>query len=163
MSAAVESLLLLLLAALLVWAGVADWRRYVIPNRISLAVALLAPAHWLAGGGAAWPWALAAGAGLFALGTLLFARGILGGGDVKLLAALALWPPPGELVGLLFVIALAGALLAAATATYLRFLRPWPAGDLAPDAASAQRLRASVPYALAIAAGGLWYVVRAMS
>ena len=74
-----------------------DLRRLVISNRLILALCVLwpfylaiAPNLSLASGG------LAAGcaAAVFAVGALLFARGLIGGGDVKLLAVATLWAGP---------------------------------------------------------------------
>ena len=73
---------------------------------------------------------------VLALCAALFAARMLGGGDAKLLAALALWVPPAAFAELLLVMALAGGLLAGAMLV--------------------TRRRVSVPYGIAIAAGGLW-------
>src|SRR5690606_25919442 len=42
-----DVLLIQALAALLVWAAISDLRRFVIPNRVSLSIALLYPAYVL--------------------------------------------------------------------------------------------------------------------
>ena len=137
--------LLALLAIALLAAGVGDWRRRLISNRLNGAIAAGAPLFWLACGTAPWP-GMAVQLGLavlvLAVCAALFAARMLGGGDAKLLAALALWVPPAAFAQLLLVMALAGGLLAGAMlATRWR---------MAPGAP------ASVPYGIAIAAGGLW-------
>src|SRR5690242_2681808 len=79
-------------------AALHDLRFYLIPNRFCAAIA--ASFGLFAAGGlpaAEIGAVLAAGIGLFAAGAILFARGLLGGGDVKLLAAVALWAPPARL------------------------------------------------------------------
>lgn len=78
-------------------AMVTDLRRMRIPNWLTGAMALL----FLPAGLATLPldafaWRLAAGAGVLALGFALFATGRMGGGDVKLLAAGALWVPAAQ-------------------------------------------------------------------
>jgi prepilin peptidase CpaA len=140
-SPATYGLLALLAIALLV-AAVGDWRHRLIRNRLNVIIALGAPLFWLAGGLSLWPGVAAQLA--LALVVLmvcagLFAIRVLGGGDAKLLAALALWVPPHLFPNVLLVMALAGGLLAAAL---LAGRRPGMA--------------ASVPYGIAIAAGGLW-------
>jgi prepilin peptidase CpaA len=91
-------------------------------------------------------------AAVFALGALAFAVGVLGGGDVKLLAAASLFAGPALMVDFLMVTALAGGLLGLATFAGARIGPAAPGGD---DSASA-RLRGGLPYGPAIAAGGLW-------
>ena len=97
---------------------------------------------------------LAAGCAVavFAIGALGFAVGVLGGGDVKLLAASSLFAGPALLPEFLMVTALAGGVLGLAT---LAGARIGPAAS-AGDASVAGRLRGGLPYGPAIAAGGLW-------
>ncbi|GGO94651.1 prepilin peptidase [Stakelama pacifica] len=106
--------LLALLVALLLWAGVEDVRRREIANWKNAVIALLAPLWWVALGLPLWP----AMAIQFALGVvvlllfgLAFALGQMGGGDVKLLAALALWLPLRPLISMLVLMALIGGVL----------------------------------------------------
>ena len=102
---------------------------------------------------------IAAGA-VFLGGALCWWRGWLGGGDVKLLAAVALAVPPHAVPGLLAATAMAGAVLALVYLTTRRWLRPSygarPMGLLA-RAARAERWRLArggpLPYAVAIALG----------
>jgi prepilin peptidase CpaA len=88
--------LLGILALLLVVAAVVDARTYTISNRLNLAVALLAPAFWWSTGLPPGSAAIQVGvaAGVFALLAVAFYIGMMGGGDVKLAAALALWFSP---------------------------------------------------------------------
>lgn len=93
---------------------------------------------------------------LFALvlgiGTLLFARGWMGGGDVKLLAACALWFDLGQGWKMLVAVAIAGG-LESLLVMLLRLL-PWPE-PLRRRIAWLQRGEA-LPYGVAIAAGMVW-------
>ncbi len=85
-----------LLALLLVSAGIEDARTRNIANWKNAAVALLAPAWWWASGYALWPdvgLQLLLATVVFALFVGAFAIGQMGGGDVKLIGALALWLP----------------------------------------------------------------------
>lgn len=102
------------LGLLLLSAGVEDVRTREIANWKNAAIALLAPAWWWAAGIGLWPGAavqvaLALGAlGLFAVA---FRFGWMGGGDVKLIAALALWLPVAPLAWMLIVMSVIGGAL----------------------------------------------------
>jgi prepilin peptidase CpaA len=96
-NATLTDLLLAGLGAILVIAAVVDLRTYTISNRLTLAVALLAPIYWASVALSPWPGIavqLAGGAIVFGLLAGAFYTGMMGGGDVKLAAALALWLPP---------------------------------------------------------------------
>ena len=89
-------LLLVALAATLVVAAVIDVRTFTISNRLSAAVALGAPLYWLSISLAPWPGMaahVAAAVVVFLLLAGAFYAGMMGGGDVKLAAALSLWFP----------------------------------------------------------------------
>lgn len=106
--------LLGLLAIALLFAAVTDIRRREIDNWLNLAIALAAPAFWWATSLSLWPdVALHLGVALaaFAVAAGLFAIGQMGGGDVKLIAALALWFPPALFLHMLIVMALIGYVL----------------------------------------------------
>jgi len=136
-----------MLAGLLLWAVWGDIRARIIPNRLNAAVALLAPAWWWAHSFSAWPEvaiALAGAALVFALFATAFAFGMMGGGDVKLLTALALWFPGVALLQLLMVMALAGGIVTLAV--------------LALHAARHRPGRPEIPYGVAIAVAGLWAI-----
>jgi len=138
-------LLAILLALLLIVAAWGDIRTRTIPNALNAAIALLAPFWWWAHGLALWPdVAMAAGGALivFALFAGLFALGAMGGGDVKLLGALALWFAGIPLLRLLVVMAIAGGAVTLATLLVHR-LRRSPG-------------RPEIPYGVAIALAGLW-------
>jgi prepilin peptidase CpaA len=99
---------------------------------------------------------------MLALGTVLFAVNVMGGGDTKLLAAVALWAGPELAPSFLFATALAGAAIALAWLSPIRRLMPVaPIHDAMPPAAPVgptgwrSRLRQPVPYGIAIALGGL--------
>lgn len=134
-----------LLAALLIAAAVFDLRARIIPNRLNLAIALLAPLGWWAAGLSPWPdIALQVGVAVavFAAFTLLFALGGMGGGDVKMIGALALWIRWDLLLSLLMVMAIVGGVIAAAMLLRRRLS----------DAPQNPEL----PYGVAIAVAGLW-------
>lgn len=106
--------LLALLAIALLFAACTDLKRRQIDNWLNAAIALAAPLFWWAGGLALWPdIALHLGVALaaFALAASLFAIGQMGGGDVKLIAALALWFPPPVFLHMLIIMAVLGYVL----------------------------------------------------
>jgi Flp pilus assembly protein protease CpaA len=106
--------LLSALGLLLVSAGIEDARSRNIANWKNAAIALLAPLWWWANGLALWPDVavqLGLAALVFSLFVGAFAIGQMGGGDVKLLGALALWLPVQPLVGMLVLMSLIGGAL----------------------------------------------------
>lgn len=108
------SILLIALGLLLVSAGIQDARTREIANWKNAAIALLAPAWWWANGLALWPdlgMQLAVAAIVFAFFAAAFAVGQMGGGDVKMIGALALWLPFQALIWMLILMSLIGGLL----------------------------------------------------
>jgi prepilin peptidase CpaA len=99
------------LAIALAIAALTDLKRRHIDNWLNGAIALAAPLYWWASGLSLWPGvAIQIGMTLIVLFgfALIFARGGMGGGDVKLLAALALWLPPLVLFSVIFLTSLVG-------------------------------------------------------
>ena len=99
------------LAIALVWVIVTDLKSRTISNRLTMTVALGAPLYWLSIGLPLWPGvALQVGlaVAVFAVCCILFAIRQMGGGDVKLLTALALWVPPSQFTLLLIAMAMLG-------------------------------------------------------
>lgn len=107
-------ILLGLLVLILVSAGIEDARIREIANWKNAAIALLAVPWWFAMGLNPWPdMALQLGIalGVFALFATAFHFGMMGGGDVKMIAALALWFPFDKLVSLIVIMSLVGGAL----------------------------------------------------
>jgi prepilin peptidase CpaA len=141
---AFTEILLVGLAAVLVVAAVIDVRTFTISNRLNLTVALCAPLYWLSMALSPWPEVaiqLAAGAGVFLLLAGAFYAGMMGGGDVKLAAALALWFSPAATVKFLILMSLAGGVLTVIVVAWHRAKR--------------REGRPEIPYGVAIAIGGL--------
>jgi prepilin peptidase CpaA len=141
------TLLVGLLALLLVAAAISDLRSRSIANWLNAAIALGAIPFWFAIGLDPWP-AMAIQLGLalatFALFAIFFALGAMGGGDVKMIAALALWLPAGLLIDVLMIMAVAGGLLTVVVWLWHK-ARGTPLGD-------------GVPYGVAIAIAGIWAI-----
>jgi len=143
-AASFEMALLALLALLLLAAAAIDVRTFTISNRLNLAVALLAPLYWWSVALPLWPDAaiqVAVAIAVFALLAAAFFAGMMGGGDVKLAAALALWFSPPSTLRFLLIMSIAGGLLTVALLIAHR-LRGRPG-------------RPEIPYGVAIAIGGL--------
>lgn len=107
-------LLLGCLAIALLVAAFTDIRRRQIDNWLNAAIAASAPLYWWASDLSLWPdvaWQLGAAVITFAVLAVLFALRAMGGGDVKLLTALALWIQPAWFLKLLFAMALLGGVL----------------------------------------------------
>ena len=150
---------------LLVYVATTDIATRTIPNEICLALAALGVAGQLTS-----PMqivhSLIAAAILFVLLFVLYSRRMMGGGDVKLLVALAIGLPLVGVVQLLMVTVLAGGVLALVHLA----MRILPAPALAPAGSSLVRrvyaverwrhLRhAPLPYGVAIAFGGIWTIL----
>lgn len=105
--------LALALVLLLAAAGIEDARTREIANWKNAAIALLAPLWWWANGlsGIAMAWQAGVATGVFAMFVAAYAAGQMGGGDVKLIGALALWLPPGAVLSMLLVMSLIGGVL----------------------------------------------------
>jgi prepilin peptidase CpaA len=157
MNAGFTDLLLGLLAILLVVAAVIDVRTLTISNGLNAAVALLAPLYWWSIGLPLWPDAaiqVAVAAGVFMLLAATFYMGMMGGGDVKLAAALALWFKPFVTLKILVIMSLAGGLL-----TVVVLILHKKRGK-APIEGEAPAAKPEVPYGVAIAIGALWILAQ---
>lgn len=142
-------ILLGVLALLLIVAAVVDVRTFTISNRLNLTVALLAPLYWWSAQLPLWPdigIQVAIAAGVFALLAVAFYAGMMGGGDVKLAAALALWLSPVSTLRFLVFMSIAGGVLTLVVVGIHRLRKK--AG------------KPEIPYGVAIAVGGLIILIQ---
>ena len=158
------------LLMLLAWAAVTDLKWRIIPNTVPVLVIALYGVRV----GTNWPDAalvgdLAVAAAALVIGFIMFARGWLGGGDAKLIAALALWAGPLHMLPMAFVISLSGGVMAGVMLLTAVVTRPQTAGNSAggvaagggdDGAAMTPVMRRPIPYAVAIAAGGLYLMLQ---
>ena len=124
-----------------------DLKTRTIPNWLNLAIALGAVAFWIAVGLPVWPEvALRVGVAFIAFWVFAaaFAMGAMGGGDVKLIAALALWLPWKAVLVLVFLMSVAGGVLTL--------------GYLIRHKLAKREEKLEIPYGVAIAFGGLWLI-----
>lgn len=134
--------------ALLLAACWSDVRKLRIPNAIPLAIILLFALELLLGGRFQDPLAhLRAMLLTLAILVPLFALDMLGGGDVKLLAAVALWLGMSKLAPLLILVGLVGGVFAAAWLALRWLLRRGEPERVLPDSLQAG---APLPFALPI-------------
>ena len=135
--------LLALLAIILVAAAIIDIRTFTISNRLNLAVALLAPLYWVSIG-MGLPeigMQVAVAIGVFVLLAIAFYLRMMGGGDVKLASAIALWFAPQGTLRFLIYMSVAGGVLTLAVVG-LHKLRK-------------KEGKPEIPYGVAIAFGAL--------
>ncbi|HEX8554877.1 MAG TPA: prepilin peptidase [Sphingomonas sp.] len=139
-----SALLLVAGGVILVSSGIEDAHHRTIANGKNAALALLAPAWWWANGLSPWPdmaiqFALAVA--VFVPFAGAFALGWMGGGDVKMIGALALWLPLGAFANMLIMMSLAGGAITAILMIEARMRRRKDAIE--------------VPYGIAIAMAAL--------
>lgn len=150
-------LLLLLFPMAMAYAAASDLLTLTIPNRISLALiaAFLALAPF-----AGMTWSvffqhLGTGGAVLAGGIALFALGLFGGGDAKLLAAAGLWLGPDHMMPFMFNVVVLGGVLSVIILGYRQLVPASVSGRLP---AWAERLRnpaTGIPYGIAIAGAAL--------
>lgn len=150
----------LALTTLLVVASASDLRRFRIPNVIPLLVIGLGMLDAMTTAGP-WPWPghLTAFGLVLTLGFMAFAGGLIGGGDAKLMAALAFWFGPSPTASLLAITAIAGGLLALVLMVLRQLLAAEPAAAIFTGRSTAPvllRQGAPIPYALPITFAALW-------
>ncbi len=112
--------IIIMVMGLLVWAAVTDIKLQKIPNWIPLAIfglfLVYLGAQWGFGAGRVLvppvP-ALVTGFATLAVFTGLFYFGLIGGGDVKLIAAMGFWAGPAMIVPFLVIMAITGGVVAA--------------------------------------------------
>jgi prepilin peptidase CpaA len=135
------------LAIALIIAAITDLKSRHISNWLNLGIAVAAPVFWIASGMTFWPdmiGQIGLAAIIFTIFAGMFAIGAMGGGDVKLLTALALWIFWLTFVELLVIMSIAGGVL-----TLLMMI--------------SKRIKKTegpikVPYGVAIAFSGLWTI-----
>ena len=140
-------LLVAILAAMLIVAAAGDLRTRTIPNWLNGAIALAAIPFWIASGMSLWPeiaLQIGVAAIVFGLFAIAFQFGAMGGGDVKMVAAVALWLPLGAVLKLLVIMSLAGGVLTLVMLVRHRLAK------------SGKELE--IPYGVAIAFGGFWLI-----
>lgn len=133
------------LAIALLIAAFTDFKRRQIDNWLNLAIVIGAPLFWFASGMSLWPdvaWQVGIAVLTFAVCCGLFAIRQMGGGDVKLLTALALWITPLLFLRLLIIMAAVGGVLTLIFGAWHIMRR--------------QKDKITIPYGIAISVAGIW-------
>jgi prepilin peptidase CpaA len=139
-----------ILALLLVWAAIVDLRTRTIPNWLNFVVAAMAPLFWWASGIPFYPDAVERICGaylIFVVFFFFFCRGGMGGGDVKLGTAIALWFAPLATLLFFIVTSFAGGFVSIGAWIYHHKIKRLEG-------------KTEVPYGVAIALGGLWLLAQ---
>ena len=153
--ASAPDVLLWLLIAAVIAAAIQDAVQLKISNLFTIAVLILAIVAAVMTGIEVAVWQNLLGFALtLAIGTVLFSRGILGGGDVKLLAAVMLWADLSGGVRLIASIFIFGGLLA----LLIVFGRAGAPASLRSRVA-VLKPKAGIPYGIAIAMGTLFMAI----
>lgn len=145
--------LTLLAITLLAIAAYSDIRTLRIPNVLVVAIAVLAIVRLiLIGNPSAAIFAVGVAVLVFLIGCLLFTRGIVGGGDVKLLAATILLIRYRDLFEFSVIMSIVGAVLSIAVMLIHNYLPLYAGPRLGARLAT---MRLPVPYGVAISVAGI--------
>jgi prepilin peptidase CpaA len=149
-----------LLPVLMIVAAMTDVTSFRIPNWLTATIAILfVPMAYATGMPLLdFGWHLAGGAILFVIGYLLFAVGVFGGGDAKLMAAAGLWFGTDLTVPFLLMTAIAGGALAIGVSAWSAFMVMWEihAGDQNPTIdKQLKKIKPKLPYGFAFAVGAI--------
>lgn len=139
--------LLAALAIALLVAAFTDYRSRRISNKLCLVVLIGAPLFWVATGLSLWPGIplqFATALACFAFCSIFFQLNLMGGGDLKLLTALALWFPPYDFLNMFQAISILGLVLTIVFGAWHIAVR--------------QKERVAIPYGIAIAIAGVWSI-----
>ncbi len=136
--------------SLLLFAAVNDFRRFIIPNWISLSVLGLGILYGVLTSGFPWLWNIFAATLVFAISFCLFMMGALGGGDAKLLTAVSFWGGIELLGSFALVTAVFGGIL-----SLMYLLVAWWK-KRKQGAVEGSIFFCRIPYGVAIAIGGIY-------
>ena len=151
---------LFLFSSLLVFAAISGLRAFEIANFVSAVGAFLFfPAAFFTQLDAVVLASHLLVAGMvLGVGFGLFVANLLGGGDVKVLSAVALWCGLDDILPLLFWVAVAGGILAGML--FFFRLAKIPKWALSSDWLANLHSETGVPYGVAISTGALWVFFR---
>lgn len=156
LSSVVHPIVIACYAGVLLGAAAQDMLWLKLPNRLTLALLLLYPAHVIASAAPVdWPMALVAAVIALIIGFFFFAMGWIGGGDAKLFAVGTLWAGPALFPEFLMATTLSGGIIASFMLVHRRFATRLVAATGPLDS----RPQKDVPYGAAIGFGGLTVAV----
>lgn len=169
-----HSIVLIAFVCCLILAAGRDFASFRIPNWISAAIVLLYPVHiLLAPQPVDWIGGVVVGATVLLVGFLFFVLRVLGAGDAKLMAAVSMWGGFAYFGEFMLVTVLASVFVAIAIA--VRTVLASTAGTELAHGASGERrglgfllsglwhaplTKLTIPYGVAIAAGGVYLAAK---
>jgi len=149
-----EMIALAAFAGLVLYAALSDVARLIIPNWVSIALAVIFPVFALIMG--APPIAVGLhvvfGFGILAIGFVLFQFNIIGGGDAKLLAAVSIWTGMTAFAPFILWTAIAGGVMALTLLTARQLI---PIGTYPAFVDHLLKKQNGIPYGVAIMIGAL--------
>ncbi len=153
----VDAVILLSFATLLAMAALNDFRSFIIPNRLCLAIVVLYPAHVMASGVSVdWVSGLVSGGIVFGIGVAMFGFGMIGGGDVKLITAAGLWAGLEMLPMMLLLVVIVGGTYSVFEAIRLKYPERLLRRFVRREQVQPVIGKSVVPYGVAISTGGLY-------
>ena len=159
----VSSAVIAVFVGLLVAAALNDLCVYRIPNWLVVSIVALYPIFVFSTElQIDWLMALAGATGAFAVGFSLFYFGVMGGGDVKLISATALWAGPAHILEFLFITAIVGGLMSIIMVTPARLALASAFDTIGLHRPREILLANVLPYGVAIAFGGVVVGLRQM-
>ena len=150
-------------AAVLIWAAISDVRYYLIPNTVSIIVAVGFVVTAVAMPRNALLADVAVAAAATIIGLVLFFTGRMGGGDVKLFASLSLWAGPVLIMPFTLVTCAAAFVVSLVMLSPLRALMPAAPSSAVALTGSDKGARRPMPFGVAIVAGGFYLVARRLA
>lgn len=157
-----SDVILVIFAALLIFAAIQDVREYRIPNEVIIALIAIYPVFYLTSSAEiSLLWSVSISAVFFLIGLGLFSAGLMGGGDVKLIAVTGLWVGADMLIPFLFVMSMVGAAMSVFMLLLpLRLSVASLCMQMGLNGMQEKILADQVPYGVAIAAGGVFAACR---
>lgn len=151
---------LLVALFLTIFAALTDIRSLKIPNWISVSILALYPIAVLTSpSDIDWLYSLLVGGVALVVGFGLFAAGLFGGGDVKLITALSVWAGVKVVLPFLFLVAISGGVLVVVMLIY-RYIRKTMFVTDTAHSEAVLKAKIPVPYGVAIALGSLIIFVK---
>lgn len=150
-----HTFVLLLAAMPVAYAALSDLRSFRIPNMCTVLLLGVYPVHvWLSPSSINIVGALIVAAITFVICIAIYASGRLGGGDVKIISALALWAGPTLIAELLVITTFAGGILSLIYLSRFRDVIALNFDRVGEASARDHVLSEKLPYGVAIACGG---------
>lgn len=164
------NLILLIFASLLVRAAITDIRTFTISNKLTLSVALLYPIYLyslylqnLSPSIEYIAYSIGISVIIFFILVALFAFGLIGGGDVKLIPAVALWAGPSLTIKFLLITTICGGFVSLVI-IISRYIKKYLLKGKSSEKINFYVAKSSepdngeknIPYGIAISAGGLY-------